>query len=53
MNERDPSEATVREERDPPLTKPEVEARQQRGERLKRIQSRVAQVIREQNDAPV
>ena len=48
-----PSETTVRDERDPPLTKPEVEARQQRAERLGWIQSRVAQVIREQSDATV
>ena len=50
MNARDLSEATG-EERNPPLTKAEIEARQQRAARLGWIQSRVAQVIREQSDA--
>ena len=52
-NERDPFLSEVRPERDPPLTKAEVEARQQRAVRLGWIQSRVAQVIRDQSDAAV
>ena len=52
-SEADEASFAMREERDPPLTKAEIEARQQRAARLGWIQSRVAQVIRDQSDAAV